>query len=156
MFTNLKKCSYDEFLLNMKSTSSIPGFVEPVSINDDYYFDGGVRDHIGSHWLFENFKISQNISIYSRPEDAIVKEPSWHAKNALTSITRAFEIMFIEISKNDESLADNLAEKQGALNTKIFMPHILSAGNGMYEFNKNIIREWYNIGCKATSDTLDV
>ena len=149
-YANCKQLTYEEFLDNVKSTSSIPAFVEPVLMNDEYYYDGGVRDHIGSHWLVEKFNITENYSIFSRPENAMIVEDNWKATNVLKPIFRGFDIMMIEISKNDEEKMDLLSKERGIKNHKIFMPYVLSDGKGMYEFSKETIAKWYDIGKTAT------
>jgi len=70
-YINLKECTYEEYLDAVIASSSIPIFVESVKSFGGHLYDGGVRDHIGSHWLMENVKVSENISIYSRPENYV-------------------------------------------------------------------------------------
>lgn len=144
-YYNLKQCSYDMALEAINASSSLPVMVESRKFNSEFWFDGGVRDHLGSHWLMEKFKnkIKEHISIYSRPKDYNIKDLEWEPKNALKVLERTLDIMHLEKSKNDEWKEDILSDKYNIKNTKIFLPIV---SKGMYEFNRKKLKEWFKKG----------
>lgn len=152
-YLNMKTVPYHIFLTAVKATSSIPVFVESVKMPwGGYYYDGGVRDHIGAAWLMENCKMDEHISIYSRPEDYNITEVDWKPKNAYVVLQRTLDIMSVEISKDAELKEDIMAEQKHINHRKIFMPHILS--DQMYEISPEKLKEWYDIGYNAAKSTL--
>ena len=152
-YVNAKELNYDDFLLAVKATSSIPVFVEAVEgANDGYYYDGGIRDHIGSHWLMEHCDMNEHISLYSRPENYDIIDKNWKPKNAAVVLQRTLDIMMVEISKNDELKEDVISEKKNIYNRKIFMPYILS--DETYELSPEKLKEWYNIGYEQAKAVL--
>ncbi len=152
-YLNMKNVPYHVFLSAVKATSSIPVFVESVKMPwDGYYYDGGVRDHIGSHWLMENCQMDEHISLYSRPEDYNITEMDWKPKNVYTVLQRTLDIMSVEISKNDELKEDVIAEHRNIHNRKIFMPYILT--DQAYEIDSAKLKEWYEIGYNAAKAAL--
>lgn len=153
VYLNMKNQPYDVFLAAVKATSSIPIFVESVQMPwQGYYYDGGVRDHIGSHWLMENYEMNQHISVYSRPQNYDITEAKWKPKNVYTVLQRTIDIMNVEISKNDELKEDIISKNKNIQNTKIFMPYILS--DDMYEISPEKLKEWYQIGYNQAKLTL--
>lgn len=151
-YFDVKKLNYAEYLKAVNATSAIPFFVESVKYDNGYYYDGSLRDHLGSSYIMENFNITENVSIYSRPEDYNKTDLNWYPKNVVEVILRSTDIMLTEISKNDEFQEDSISEKKNIKNTKIFMPHILSSNS--YELNKEKLKEWFNIGKAATEKYL--
>lgn len=154
-YYNIKECSYNEYLDVAMASSSIPVFVESVEIDRGFWFDGGVRDHIGSAWLLEHEKaITKNVSIYSRPKDFDITDKQWEPKNIVEVLTRTLEIMNMEISKNDQRNEDSLAVDNNIDNTQIFMPHVLSTNLG-YEVSPELLKRWYRLGVKTANSALD-
>ena len=152
-YMNMKNVTYDVFLDCVKATSSIPVFVESVEMPwKGYYYDGGVRNHIGSHWLMENTDITENISVYSRPEDYDITEKGWKPKNMYHILQRTMDIMNTEISKNDEFKEDTIAKDKNIRNRKIFMTYVLS--DQAYELSPEKLKEWYSIGYDQAKQTL--
>ena len=148
VYFNAKEMEYEDYLQAVLASSSIPVFVESVEINGGYYYDGGVRDHIGSHWLMENHKIKEHVSIYSRPDNYDITDLDWCPRNIPTVLTRTMKIMNIEISKNDEAREDELAKKKKIKNKKIFMPHVLAENT--YQESPELLEEWFQLGKEAT------
>jgi len=152
-YINMKTVSYSVFLSSVKATSSIPVFVESVEMPwKGYFYDGGVRDHIGSHYLMENFEMDEHISLYSRPEDYDISEGAWKPKNIYTVLQRTIDIMGVEISKNDELKEDVISKEKNIKNTKIFMPYTLS--DQAYEISPDKLKEWYEIGYRQAEQVL--
>ena len=153
-FFNVKHASYSEYIEIVLASSSVPVFVESVKMEGGYWYDGGVRDHIASHWLLEEFTLKNHFSIYSRPEDYNLTKGDWQPKNIMSVLSRTMEIMNTEISKNDELREDVFAIRKGTTNTKIFMPAILA--DGMYQATPALLQEWYEIGVKTTRKKLEI
>lgn len=149
-YFEIKKLSYLDYLDAIMASSSIPGFVESVEIGGNYYYDGSVRDYIGSHWGFENLDITENISIYSRPENYNISDLLWKPKNIYTVLVRSIEIMQLEISKNDEALEKSLAEKKGINNKIIYTP--FSLDSEMYKIDKILLDTWFQLGVSQASN----
>jgi predicted acylesterase/phospholipase RssA len=148
-YQNLKECTYDEYLNCIMASTSIPYAVEPVKIGNEYYFDGGVRDHIGSHWCMENIDgITENVSIYSRPKDfKSILNNEWSPKNIFQVFERDQAIRVLEISKKDEKIESLIAQDKNIKHTAIFLPSLL---NSLYDTNKEIIEKLYLEGYKST------
>lgn len=146
-YFKVRDLDYNTYLKVVSATSSIPVFVEPVEINNGYYYDGGIRDFIGSHKVFEMYDVKENISIYSRAIDYDSSNPNWKPKNVIIVLTRTTDIMLTEISKNDELLEDKIAKEKGIKNTKVFMKHITS--NGAYQMDKKQLTQWYEMGVQS-------
>jgi predicted acylesterase/phospholipase RssA len=154
VYQNLKECTYDDYLLYALASSSIPGFVEGVRdlnfLHEGYLiegilYDGGTRDHIGSAWIMSKLgkEITHHMSIFSRPKDYNITDLCWEPKNITHPVMRALDIMMTEISKSDEALCDALCEKHGTENKKVYFPHVAES---MYEYDKEKLTEWYDIG----------
>lgn len=146
-YFDIKNGTYEDYLCAVLASSSIPVYVESVEIKDGYWYDGGIRDHIGSHWLMDNFNLTEHISIYSRPKDYDVTDINWKPKNVTEVLLRTIEIMNVEISKNDEFKEDQLAKKKNINNKKIFMPKVLSENT--YDLNPELLQKWFNDGVDA-------
>ena len=144
IYVNLKEKSYEEFLQYVNASTSIPVFVESQEMRFGHCFDGAVRDFIPSHYVIENYNVTENVSIYSRPKDYRVIVKDWKPSNVYKVLERTVEIMQIEISKNDEFKEETVAKSKNVKNTKIFMPHILSSHS--YQFSKKLVEKWYEIG----------
>jgi predicted acylesterase/phospholipase RssA len=149
-YQNIKECTYEEYLNCVMASTSIPYAVEPVFIKGEYYFDGGTRDHIGSHWVMENIDgITENVSVFSRPENfSSLLDTSWKPKNIFSVFERDQDIRVLEISKKDEKLEKLIAEDKNIKHTAIFIPKVL---NGLYDTNKDGIKKLYREGYKSTT-----
>jgi predicted acylesterase/phospholipase RssA len=148
IYKNMKDCSYEEYLDYVLASTSIPYAAEPLFKDDMILFDGGARDHIGSHWMMENVEgITENVSIYSRPEDfKTVLEPCWEPNNILDIFTRDQAIRTLETSKKDERLEKLIASDLNIKHTAIFIPWVLES---LYDTNPDRIRKLYGEGEKA-------
>lgn len=125
VFVNMKNVSYEEYIKYSIASASIPVFTEPVCINGMLLYDGGVRDHGIAHWMIENFDISEVFSVWSRPANYDISDPSWKDKNIIEVILRNTDIMMMENSKNDEyKMYQVCGEKNVDLKT-VFLPNIL-------------------------------
>jgi hypothetical protein len=148
VYENLKECSYEEYLIYVLASTSIPYAAEPVWYDDKILFDGGARDHIGSHWMMENISgITENVSIYSRPENfASILDEDWDPDNILDIFDRDQAIRVLETSKKDEKLEKLIASDLNIKHTAIFLPSILKS---LYDTNPDRIKKLYKEGEKA-------
>jgi predicted patatin/cPLA2 family phospholipase len=147
-YTNMKECSYDEYLQYVLASTSIPYAAEPVYMDGKILFDGGARDHIGSHWMMENIKsITENVSIYSRPQDfKSILDKNWNPDNILDVFERDQAIRVLETSKKDEKLERLIASDLNIKHTAIFLPSIMKS---LYDTNPARIAKLYHEGEKA-------
>lgn len=148
-YMNLKECTYHEYLDYVLASTSIPYAAEPVHHGDHIFFDGGVRDHIGSHWMMENIKgISENVSIYSRPENfASILDKNWEPENIFDIFDRDQAIRILEVSKKDEKLEKLIASDLNIKHTAVFLPSVLKS---LYDTNPERILTLYYEGVDAS------
>lgn len=147
-YFNVKTLDYEKYLEVTMASSSIPVFVESRKFDNGYWYDGGIRDHIGSAWLMErNVEMKNHISIYSRPKNFDMVDSLWCPKNVYKVLERTIDIMNAEISKNDEQQEDVLAERYGINSKKIFTPYSLT--NNTYEANKELNTKWFDLGMRC-------
>ena len=141
-FTNVKELTYKEWLVYTLASASIPLFTESVDFRGRILYDGGVRNHIISHWCMEYFPIKESISIYSRPQDfslnAIDECPS-----ELEKFERSLDIALLQISKYDEMEENNIARTRNIKNFQIFLPRILK---GVYDTDKERLEKLKDAG----------
>lgn len=156
-----KKVDYDEFLLLVNASSSIPLAVEPVHYKDMILFDGGVRNHILSAWALRNIEhITQTISIFSRPDNFTnILNEAWYDKNMISVFERYTDIETLEVSKRDEKeesllleVFNNRRPKNKIKNAQIFIPSIIKE---MYDTDPAKLRKLYNAGFKAAASELN-
>lgn len=128
---NLKECTYEQYIDAVSASSHIPVTTQPVIIDGEPYFDGGVRDHIPSNVILEKMALEKNvpthvISVYSRPKDNVIfnHQPT---KNVMSVLKRTIEIMNVEISKSDELQEAAFCEKNGVELRQYFLPHVLDS-----------------------------
>lgn len=161
-YVSLKSKSYEEALDIVLASTSIPIASAPVNINGQMYYDGGVRDHIGSEWYVSNYhgKIDECISVYSRPEvftgdDREISKPFTfepptkfpklkNIKRILGLGLELYDVMLNEISKSDEVKTDLLCDKYRIKHTKIFAPYKLA--DGVYETSPEMNDRLLSIG----------
>lgn len=146
-YFNLKELDYNTYLKAVNASASLPVFTEGTKFKGQYLFDGGVRDHIATGWILDNFPdIKETISIYSRPEDFRAVKNDFYPKNVIKILERHIEITNVEISKNDEKIEDHLCKENGIKQTKIFLPRIMES---VYDINKERVRKMYEEGRNA-------
>lgn len=147
-YINMKECDYDEYLIYVLASTSIPYAAEPVRFDGKILFDGGARDHIGSHWMMKHIEgITENVSIFSRPKNMTsILDKDWDPDNILDIFDRDQAIRVLELSKKDEELEMLWAEKKDIKHTAIFVPYILKS---LYDTNPERIHKLYHEGGKA-------
>ena len=125
IFSNLKELSYEEALLHVVASASIPVFVNPVEIDDMILVDGGVRNHILTEWVFDNYNIKDSYSIFARPKDFKKYVTKEDLKTTYNILERTLQIMQFEISKTDQELAELKAYTKGIQYRCIYIENIL-------------------------------
>jgi predicted patatin/cPLA2 family phospholipase len=147
----LDSLSYEGYLQAVLASSSIPAYVDGVTIGNKLLYDGGVRDHILSRWVLERFEsseIDEIVSVYSRPKEA---KPSQDFKfrNILDVIKRTLELMTIEVSLSDEQAEVDWCNNRGIQRRAYHLPKLLSS---TYDVDKEKIKQLYIIGRKLIED----
>jgi len=124
----VKDLSYEEYILAVSASSHIPLVSQPVEINNEFYFDGGVRDHNPGHYALSklNIEFKEVISIYSRPKLEETYDESWQ-KSLFEIFSRTIDIMNIEISKSDELLEIDTCKERNIKLTQFFLPKVLTS-----------------------------
>lgn len=142
---NLKSCEYAEAIDWVIASASIPVFAKSLKYYDSYYYDGGVRSHIGGPWILETYgkQITEMVSVYSRPEDYNIMDRNWKPNNVLDVLERTIEIMNMEISKRDQDLEIAESAKLGVKLTQLFLPKVLTS---TYDTNPQRLSELYYKG----------
>ena len=115
------------------ASASIPVFVNPVEYKDYLLMDGGVRNHILTEWILDNYDISETISIFARPEDFKKPTTKKDVKGTFKILERTIEVMQFEISKSDEQLAKLKCSEKNVEYKSIYVENIL---NNVYEESK--------------------
>lgn len=154
-----EKLSYRDFLKITNASASIPIAVEPVVYKQHILFDGGVRDHIGTSYILNKSyyedKITSSINIFSRPKDYQLADTNWSlkGKNALDVMIRTFDIMNIEISKNDEKDIITTSLEKGIDSKIIYLTNHMKS---LYDTDKERLLKSYIEGIKETKEQLGI
>lgn len=144
---DLKECGYAEAIEWVVASASIPVFAQSYEYNNYYYYDGGVRNHIPSRFVLEEFgsKLSDIVSIYSRPEDYNIIDPNWKPTDTLTVLERTLDIMNMEISKRDQEDELKTAKELNLNLSQLFLPKVLES---TYDTDPERLKILHNEGIK--------
>lgn len=145
-FYNVKELSYNDYLTLTVASSSIPLANEKVRYKGLFLTDGGVRNGIISHWLFDKYKnqIKESISVYSRPQSLDhLLDQNWQPEQAEETAFRDLQIMMLQISIADEKREIDQAEKYDIKNTQIFLPKVLAHS---FDTNPISLKLLYQVG----------
>jgi len=150
-FFDLRKVSYSEFPRVVNASASLPIFTMGIKMKvngeNAYLYDGGVREHIGTAYILEESeytgKISESVSVFSRPEDYKVLPEDFDDKNVVAVLSRYVDITNVEISKNDEYRIDAICGANGIRNTKLFLPRVMKS---VYDTDPSRLRKIYEAG----------
>lgn len=143
-YFNLKETDYDTFLKAVNASASIPIYTEAVRLGDSYLYDGGVRDHIGTARILENYSgITESVSLYSRPEDYRSLPREFAGGSIIRVLARYVDISNTEVSKNDEWQEDRLCRELNIKQTKIFLPRVMES---VYDVDPERLRQVYEAG----------
>lgn len=150
-FFNLKNVTYEQFPKVVNASSSLPIFTMGIKMKaegqDVYLYDGGVRDHIATAYILSESefkdKITESVSIFSRPEDFKVLPKDFDDKNVISILSRYVDITNVEVSKNDEYFLDEICRQKNIVNRKFFLPRVL---NSVYDTDPARLRQIYEAG----------
>ncbi len=138
----LHSLTYKEYLEAVQASCSIPIFNDYVKYKDKLLYDGGLRDHVGTHLIIQlGYPIEQAITIFTRPKNhkVVANKPS----NVIEVLEGTINIMNNEISKLDEFMIDTICSKYKIENKKIYLPSVLKS---LYDVDKKRLQELYNLG----------
>ena len=90
------------------------------------WFDGGLRSHICTPFIFNKYQhdINKSISIYARPRGGRVLDNS-PVNSQTKALSNSIKIMQTEISKRDAELESLLMGKYNINNLQVFLPTIM-------------------------------
>jgi predicted patatin/cPLA2 family phospholipase len=152
-YCNLKQVSYADFPKLVNASSSLPIFTKGIRMKvknkDMYLFDGGVRDHIATAYILNGQdsefkgKITESISVFSRPEDFKVLPETFDDKNVMSILSRYVDITNVEISKNDEEQLDEICRANGIRSSKFYLPRVMKT---VYDTDPNRLKKIYEEG----------
>lgn len=143
IFFKLKDLSYEDAIKSVVSSASIPVFVNTVEHKDYLLVDGGVRNHILTEWILDNYDVEKSISIFARPEDFKNPTTKDKVKNTYGVLERVIEVMQYEISKTDQQLAELKAYTKNINYKTIYIKNIL---DNTYEENLEKQKELFQNG----------
>jgi predicted patatin/cPLA2 family phospholipase len=152
-FFNLKEVSYEDFPRMVNASSSIPVFTNGIQLTVNgkktYLYDGGVRDHIASHYVLAESiwkdRFTESISIFSRPADCKALPGKFDDRNLVTVLSRYVDIANVEISKNDELLLNDYCNLNNVKNTILYLPQVMTS---TFDINHKRLRELYDKGAE--------
>jgi hypothetical protein len=135
----VKDLNYDQYLLAVSASSHIPMVSQPVEINGEFYFDGGIRDHNPGYYALTKIDaiFKEVVSIYSRPKIEESYDDNWK-ESFFNIFSRTIDIMNIEISKTDELLELEYCEKNNIKLKQLFLPKVLTS---LFDTDKNRLLE---------------
>jgi predicted acylesterase/phospholipase RssA len=153
IYSNLKRVSYADFPKIVNASSSLPIFTEGIRIElagqHVYLYDGGVRDHIATAYVLGDDdsefkdKITESVSVFSRPEDFKVLPEEFDDKNVIAILSRYVDITNVEVSKNDEFMLDDICARKNIRNTKLFLPRVMKT---VYDTDPARLEQLYQAG----------
>jgi predicted acylesterase/phospholipase RssA len=149
VFEKLKDYCYEDAIKLVVASSSIPVFVNPIDFDGKVLYDGGVRNHILTEWVFDNYPITKSYSIFSRSKDFKKHISRSELSTIIKVLFRTVEIMENEISKSDEQLADLKAESIGITHKNFYIKNIL---DNVYDDDLEKQRELFEFGKKQVRD----
>lgn len=148
---SLKEMTYENAMLVILASASIPVAANYVTFDNKKYYDGGLRSHIPSAKFIRcfNSKVDEIDCIYSRPKDLskiryTFPKSKWFSFNIFSVFKRSYDILLYELSKSDEKETDLLCEKYDIKHNKYFSPYMLTSK--LYETSKELNHRWFNYG----------
>jgi len=134
IYKDLRDCDYEEAIDWVMASASIPFYTEGSQIDGENWFDGGLRDHIGTEWFLKRYshKVDEVHQIYSRASNLSsyrfkMPKRKWFKLGSIKVLNRSIEILNWEISKTDEKLADEIITKKKIKSYKYFAPEKLTS-----------------------------
>lgn len=138
---NAKWLTYEKYLQVVAASCAIPVFTQPIEIEGEIYYDGGLRNHIGGAWLLKHIKpqVGEMISIFSRPKIEDFKLEREKPANGLFQLLNdTITIMNIDISSNDEYAERAICKARGIKYLPLHMPSITKS---VYDVDKDRLKK---------------
>lgn len=148
--SKLSELNYEDCFKEIMASCSIPLYVDGVYEFNSLYFDGGLRNFILTPYILKNVEgITENVSIYSRPEDYKIIDSK--IKGVLPMLNRIIDIFLVEISKRDE-LEEERIVVENNINSKIYyLPRILTS---VYDVDDYKLKKLYLEGIDIVKKNL--
>ena len=146
---SVKDGNYKDYLDAVSASSHLPILSQPVEIDGEFYYDGGLRDHNPGSVTLDRIKgFNEVVSIYSRPKENTNVSEEWK-DSFFEVLMRTIDIMNIEISKTDEQLEFEFCKQNKIKLNQYFLPNILTS---LFDVDKTRLKELsdksYDIGNK--------
>jgi predicted patatin/cPLA2 family phospholipase len=140
----LNNMCYEEGILRIAASCALPALTQGIMIGSDLHYDGGIRDHSpAKKYVEENYNsIKRLVTFYSREQNFEILNEAFangNIPNWFEVIYRAFTILNIETSKNDEFWEKVHCDKFDINLKQVFLKHYIS--NSYDVSNISIMRE---------------
>lgn len=159
-YWNLKDLDYEQAVLTVRASASIPVYCQPVDLfhsdegRYEKHFDGGVRDHIGTVWAFEEYgsTITEMYNIYAKPLSRTLRYSRERADKILSVFNTAITLLENEVSNSDSDVADLIQDKFGTDMRDVYVPVVL---DHVYDVDPERLRIIYEAGRRAMRYAID-
>lgn len=152
----LHEMGYEDMLMAVLASASIPVYTEPVTHFGLYEYDGGIRSHIIAWDVLKMEKAGQgsddeaeSLAVFTRPENHrdrdLWRPASKRLETQASILSRTIDVMNREISKNDETLHEAYCWEHGLVCRNIFLPSLLKSP---YDVDENRLQALYYEGIK--------
>lgn len=157
-YFNLKEVDYETMIKAIAASAAIPIFTEGIFLDWQgkslHLYDGGIRDHCPTGWVLTDSpfaeRITETVSLYSRPQDYVLKNKTQDPGNVLSVLQDYVDISNVEVSKMDEQLEDLICKKRNIPQRKYFLPSIMQS---VYDTDPVRLRQLYEAGRQVVLDT---
>lgn len=133
-----KNTTYERALDAIAASSAIPVFTQPIIIDGEIYFDGGVRDFVASKWALENLTPREIKTVYSRPYG--YRAQSELKTSIFAMLNRTIDLMQNEVQMNDADQELSLCRDRGIFLDQYFLPVVLES---LYDTDPGRLQKLY-------------
>lgn len=146
---NVKYMTYERYLQCVAASCAIPVFTQPIEIELEQYYDGGLRNHAGGAWAIKNLKreFSKSVTIYSRPAEENFTATPEHLTNLIKVLSATISIFNVDVSLNDEAVEKLLCRERGIKHVPIHLPIMTK---NLYDTDAKRLRELANLATQET------
>lgn len=140
VYKRLKDCEYEQFVEYMWASASIPMMGSLVTMDGNIYCDGGTTEAVPMKFVYDNFNDYKIDCFIHRPPRTVgyYKQP----RNIFALVVRLLDIQRAEINDNNIEMGKALMDPF-AVNCYL-LPEVPKHNYTI--FDKNIMREWFNVG----------
>lgn len=143
---DLKSVSYDDMINIIVASASIPIYTNPIKIQNELFYDGGLMYHNAGRLLLENLgnKITSYISVYSRPEEDNTIDEKFNGTSMTRTLSKVIEQLQMVISYNDAVVEQKLQKLHSIkLFEQVYSEKIMK---GLYDVNSERLLQLYELG----------